>query len=51
MKANGTLTTQKVVSTEIQVGTRIDILSREQLIELVEAELAVIGGGNDQPSI
>ncbi len=51
MKMNGTLTKQIKVSTEVQVGNAYLPMSREQLIELVDAELAAIGGGGDTPEI
>ena len=51
MKTNGTLTKQIKVSTEVQVGNADRPMSREQLIELVDAELAAIGGGGDTPEI
>jgi hypothetical protein len=51
MKTNSTLSNQATISTEVQPGNINEQLSREQLVELVEAQLAAIGGGGDQPEI
>ncbi len=52
MKTNSTLSNQNTTSAESQLGNIDEQLSREKLVELVEAQLAAIGGGGgDQPLI
>jgi hypothetical protein len=51
MKTIGTLTDQSATSFENQLENASAWREREQLIELVDAQLATIGGGGDQPNI
>jgi hypothetical protein len=51
MKSNGSLTTQFAVSAELQAEQAKLRFEREQLIELIDAQLTAIGGGSDIPQI
>ena len=52
MKSITTLTNQTNMSAAVSFGNADEPLSREQLVELLDTQLAVIGGGNgDCPCI
>ncbi|MFO0114291.1 MAG: hypothetical protein ACK53F_04790 [Betaproteobacteria bacterium] len=52
MKSITTLTNQTNMSAAVSLGSADEPLSREQLVELLDTQLAAIGGGHgDMPCI